>query len=434
MTASGFTLYSALNLAPGDCLALVGAGGKTSALAQLARQKTCPVILACSTHFGAWQTAIAGRHVIIDQPSQLAHITDLPDPVTLFTGPAAGDNRLSGLSLDALAVLRDLAVRKSALLVIEADGSRRRPLKAPAVHEPVIPSWINHVVVVAGLSGLGQPVDEAHQAVFRPAVFAQLAGVEPGSPVAVVDLMRVLCHPQGGLKEIPAAARRTVLLNQADTPSLRAEARQLAGSLLTDYDQVLTTSLQSGFIWSADCAAAGIILAGADSLDRGQSQEPVLWRGQPLMRSMAENALKAGLNPLIVVSDALDEPIRADLAELPVHFVHDPSRQAGQSSSLQAGLQTALRLRSPRALGAAVIFDAGRPFLSPALINTMLDLHRTSLPPAIVPVIAGQPTAPVLFDQVTFASFEKLAGSQDINTVLSHFVPARLLWEDTALL
>src|SRR5208337_1665177 len=50
-------------------------------------------------------------------------------------------------------------------IIVEADGAAGRPLKAPASHEPVIPSVTRHVVAVAGLRAIGLPLDESH--VFR---------------------------------------------------------------------------------------------------------------------------------------------------------------------------------------------------------------------------------------------------------------------------
>ena len=47
----------------------------------------------------------------------------------------------------------------------EAEGSAQRPVKAPAAHEPVFPASADAVVMVAGASGLGRPLDD--DVVFR---------------------------------------------------------------------------------------------------------------------------------------------------------------------------------------------------------------------------------------------------------------------------
>ena len=46
-------------------IALVGAGGKTTALFQVARQLDPPVLVTTTTHLGVWQLALADRHIVI---------------------------------------------------------------------------------------------------------------------------------------------------------------------------------------------------------------------------------------------------------------------------------------------------------------------------------------------------------------------------------
>lgn len=66
------------------------------------------------------------------------------------------------MTMAELAVLADY-------VIVEADGSKRLPLKAHAAHEPVIPPETSRTVCVVGLSGLGRRVAEV---VHRPELFA----------------------------------------------------------------------------------------------------------------------------------------------------------------------------------------------------------------------------------------------------------------------
>ena len=85
--------------------------------------------------------------------------------VMLVTGPVDGD-RTTGLNANCISWLREVCRAHNLPLLIEADGSRQRPLKAPADMEPAIPEFIKTVVVVAGLPGLGKPLTE--EFVHRP--------------------------------------------------------------------------------------------------------------------------------------------------------------------------------------------------------------------------------------------------------------------------
>ena len=97
----------------------------------------------------------------------------------------------------------------------EADGSRMRPFKAPAAHEPVIPAETTLVVPVVGADVFGQPLDAEH--VHRPELVSALSGAPLGAPITPEIVARVLAHPEGGRKGVPAGARVVVLINKVES-------------------------------------------------------------------------------------------------------------------------------------------------------------------------------------------------------------------------
>ena len=118
-------------------------------------------------------------------------------------------------------------------MLVEADGSAGRPLKAHLAHEPVVPENAGQTIAVVGLSGFGKPICEAAH---RPGRFAALAGA------AVTDE----ATPEMAARVLKAEALHTrVLLNQADTPE-RIEAAKRLIKLLNC--PVITASLQKGEI------------------------------------------------------------------------------------------------------------------------------------------------------------------------------------------
>ena len=66
-------------------------------------------------------------------------------------------------------------------IIVEADGAKRRPLKAPGRYEPVIPACSHIVIGVVGLNGLGKPLDKKY--VFRPEIFAEITKLGLGKPI-----------------------------------------------------------------------------------------------------------------------------------------------------------------------------------------------------------------------------------------------------------
>lgn len=417
-------------------LALVGAGGKTSALFRLGRELSASpgsaAWLSASTHLGVEQTAWADRHVVV-LPGTLPQPSDAAG-ITLFTGPDGDDERAAGLSLEQLDHLASQADVLERPLIIEADGSRRRPLKAPAAYEPALPAWIRTVVVVAGLTGLGHPLDE--QMVHRPERFAVLSGLAIGQEVTPAALANVLLHPQGGLKDIPPAARRIALLNQADTPEKQAAAGGLARHLLSAYDAVVVAALAPGSdpdasrIWAVHEPVAGVILAAGASTRFQTAANPcpkqlMTYQGRPLVRRAAELALQAGLSPVVVVVGYAGDEVAGALAGLPVTVAVNPRWAEGQSTSVIAGLD-----QLPSRCGSVVFLLADQPNTSPELVQALVEQHAQTCSPIVVPMIDGRRSNPVLFDRVTFDDFKTLTGDTGGRALFSRYPPQWLPWLD----
>jgi molybdenum cofactor cytidylyltransferase len=461
-------LTLALRLDQSARLALVGAGGKTAALFALGRQLSRPaprwrepdrparpavnqipaagrdasppqtVLLSATTHLATDQIALADYHFTLLRKADLDGLADhLPTGMLLFTGPAGEDGRTAGLQAGLMERLRLLADQRRLPLLVEADGSRRLPLKAPAPHEPVIPEWVNTVVVVAGLSGLGKPLDPAW--VHRPEIFSHLSGLELIAPVTSEGLVNVLTHPQGGLKSIPHGARRMVLLNQAGTAELQAVAQRLARPILAQYDGVVVADLppidlpvgedtHTGVIAVYE-RVAGVILAAGGAQRMGRPKQSLLWHGQPLVRHVAQAALEASLDPVVVVSGSAAGQVEAAVEGLAVQLVHNPDWQSGQSSSVKAGI-----CALPAETGAAMFLLADQPGTPAALIASLVEAHAATLSPLVAPLVQGQRANPVLMDRVTFPDLLSLSGDQGGRALFSRYPVQWVPWHDAVAL
>jgi molybdenum cofactor cytidylyltransferase len=113
-------------------------------------------------------------------------------------------------------------------VVLEADGARRRNVKAPAPHEPVIPARTTHVIVVIGADALDRVIeDQAH----RPMRVAAAAGCSPYDRLTADRAARLLTHPDlGGRKDVPTDAWFGVLISKVG-PAEQRVADDLAAIL-----------------------------------------------------------------------------------------------------------------------------------------------------------------------------------------------------------
>ncbi|MBA4383866.1 MAG: putative selenium-dependent hydroxylase accessory protein YqeC [Anaerolinea sp.] len=231
-------LLQALNSELPLCTAIVGAGGKTSAMAALARQTEGPAWVTTTAHLGTDQTIFADRHCVIESESDIQPALWLEQKITLLTGSVTQDDRLHSPAPELLELIHQAAEREAAHLIFEADGSRSIPLKAPGDHEPPIPAWTRQVIVVVGASALGSPLNE--QTVFRAGRYAELTGLQEGETITIESVRDMLLHPLGGLKNIPSGALKAVLFNQAEDSVTQGIIRYIVPDLLAGgYDRVI---------------------------------------------------------------------------------------------------------------------------------------------------------------------------------------------------
>lgn len=255
-------LSDALDLRRTDVLACVGAGGKTSACWRLWLEQQRggqPTIFTATTHI--LEPVLPARTALLlsrqPDPARIRHLLREAGGLVLAASRLAGAKvdvapnpiaparqvKLKGLTPTQIDRLVEELSGVSWL--IESDGARGRSLKAPAEHEPPIPARASVVAVLAHLDVIGEPLDEttAHRA-------EQVAGflrVELGQHLAPEHIVRLMCDPLGGLKNMPAAARTVALLNQSDATRLHPAARSIAHALLDSgaYERVVAASLRA---------------------------------------------------------------------------------------------------------------------------------------------------------------------------------------------
>ena len=434
-------ILRALRVTPQTRLAFVGAGGKTTALFQLAHEIKPKVFVCASTHLGRDQLSLADHHYFYNRPGQyyVPNFQDLTG-VILFTGPLVENGeRTSGLTYDILLEIKSMADELNIPLLIEADGSRRLPIKAPAEHEPDIPAWVDSVVVVVGLSGLGKPLNS--EWVHRPEIFSKLTGLQIENQIQVQHIYNMLIHPLGGLKNIPVGARKIVLFNQADNVILQASVMTIIPELEKIYNAEVIASLQTSPpgiaetpgsnapIYAVYEPVAGIILAAGGAHRYGDAKLLLPWRGKPLIRHVAENAIRAGVSTLVVVLGSMINPIQEALAGLAVEFIINADWAQGQSTSIKKGLNAI-----PNHYGAAIFLLGDQPQIPSSLLSSLIESHRHSLAPITAPLVNGTRSNPVIFDRSTFPNLLELQGDTGGRAIFSKYQLEWVNWNDDRIL
>jgi probable selenium-dependent hydroxylase accessory protein YqeC len=204
-------LYLALGIASGDVTAFVGAGGKSSAILTVAGELAeagMTFLAAPTTKMLVSEAEQMGSLVTAEDADELRTKAErtLSDgaPGVVVGSSLLSKNRVGGVEPAAIPLLAPLAD----VVLVEADGSRRRPIKGTAHHEPALPDAATLVVAVGNISAFGAPVAEEN--VHRPELFSKLTGIEAGQSITARAFARALA--QGSLGHLPQGARPAALI------------------------------------------------------------------------------------------------------------------------------------------------------------------------------------------------------------------------------
>ena len=185
------------------CIAVIGAGGKTTAVRSLAhRLSGFSVLWTTTTHI--YPAAPGDCRLLLRAPAPDALAAALGEPGIVCAGTPAGE-KLTALSPEGWAV-----ACKAADYI---------------VYEPVLPAGTTHVLIVLGLSALGRPVGEVvHRYALHPAWAAH-----PAALVGVAELC--LCAEEAAARCGVPKENIRLLFNQVDDKTRMEAGQQAAGAL-----------------------------------------------------------------------------------------------------------------------------------------------------------------------------------------------------------
>lgn len=136
-------------------IAVVGSGGKTSFIKELAAKygsEGKKVFVTTTTHM-----FIEENTLCTDDAERI--IAQLTDTGFVMAGVAEG-SKIKGLSKETY----EAVCKHADVVLVEADGSKHMSLKYPNKTEPVIPDNTDEIIVVCGLHALGQKaIDVCHR-------------------------------------------------------------------------------------------------------------------------------------------------------------------------------------------------------------------------------------------------------------------------------
>lgn len=126
------------------------------------------------------------------------------------------------------------------IILIESDGSKTFPIKAPAIHEPVISNNTNITIGLIGMDSIGVKIDEEH--VHRPELLKEIVQKDYVDSEAIVKLVK---HKAGLFK--CSKGEKILLLNKADNEEKISAAREIKENLYSEDIRVIIGDIKTEY-------------------------------------------------------------------------------------------------------------------------------------------------------------------------------------------
>lgn len=203
----------------GHVISIVGAGGKTTLLYALA---------AIFTRNGARTVVTTTTHIF--RPDHNLWARNMEEVRKLWSqesfavvGRPAENGKLKSLPEQELNGLMKMAD----IVLIEADGAKRKPCKVPAAHEPVIVDACDIVIGVMGMDAWGRPIEEV---CFRTEETVGLLHAKETDLLTTEMMAEILASEEGTRKNV-GGREYYVVLNQCDTKERQKAAEEICRKL-----------------------------------------------------------------------------------------------------------------------------------------------------------------------------------------------------------
>jgi molybdenum cofactor cytidylyltransferase len=402
-----WSLVTALGIQPSDLVALVGGGGKSSLMFSLADEWD-GVVLTTTTRIFTEQMKNAPAVCVLKNDSTLG-VSDnfcLSEALRnngrcLVIGTLKGE-KAHGVSAE---VPMEILDRKDVtLVVVEADGSRMKPCKAPAEHEPVLPVGTSLVVPVVGIDALGHRID---QVCHRPERVSDVTGLKESELLSASAVATLLTHTRGGLKNVPQNSKVVAFINKVETEERILSARTIAKEALHEdrLSRVVLGKVKSqNKVVEVHRRVTAIVLAAGESVRMGSVKQLLPWGESTVLGTTLGNLKSSGVHDILLVTGFEAEEVESIGNEQEMSTIYNPDYSDGEMLS---SLKVAIR-SLPDNREAILVVLADQPMVDSGTIDQILIAFWQRRGELIAPTYKNKRGNPVLIGRRYFPDLLRL--------------------------
>lgn len=407
-------------------LSVVGGGGKTSLIFRIMEELMA-----------------VGKKVLITTTTHMAYEPDRPfaedgDMISIkhnleehgYTIAAALDRekcKISALSEEKMKEITALAD----VILIEADGAKKCPLKVPASWEPVIWKPTDLVIAVAGMDAAGKPIQEVCH---RPENVADFLGKEAEEKLTEEDIVRIVLSTEA-LRKCVNGREYRVLLNKADIPGKSQAAESIADRLeeqgihaawgsLREKEYYIcgkseTERKRAAQMPSKRVKLVLIMLAAGNSRRFGSNKLMYEVDGVPMyqrtLRLLQKAAERIPDSRIVVVTQPQYSEIIDVVKETGAEVLFNPKPERGIASSMQIGLEIA------KDADACLFTVSDQPWLTAETIIALYDAFQSENKGMACTVWGEKTGNPCIFSKKYYRKLMEITGDKGGKQIIKRY-------------
>ena len=290
-------------------------------------------------------------------------------------------------------------------IIIEADGSRRKSIKAPASHEPVIPSLTTKMVGLIGMDCVNKKIYEEN--VHRADIFCSITNRKIGDVINADVIYNLITAREGIFKGTPANIEKHLILNKVETKDRKKVSDRVKSKVLTNNIDVNIISGSMG----REAKVTGIIMASGFSR-RMKTDKLLLKLGdKTVLERVIDACIKSKLDEILVIYRK--DEVKDIAKSYGLKVVLNKEAIKGQSESIKVGVDNIDSNTD------GIMFIVGdQPLLDSETIDLLINKFKTHQEQIIIPRYGenkGNPTIfPSFFKEQLAELSEDLGGKEII--------------------
>lgn len=392
-------LIEIFDLKKGEIVSIVGAGGKTTTMFKLAEELRAEnKVLVTTTTKIAWPDKAQYDYICMEKENFLNYASKDSKGIYVFGIEDKTKHKINSVAEADLLALKPYFD----YILVEADGSKRKPLKGWNQSEPVICTQTTKTIALLDITALGLEINEEN--IHRSHIFCELTNTQIGDIVNLENMADMITHPNGLFKN--AFGEKILYINKAETLDTINDSKNLINILKNRMPKIIDTfitgSLHKEKYYKNAITITAIIMASGYSKRMGKDKLLLEYSGQTFIERTINTVSKCSFMEIILV--AREHKVLSFGEGKDILVVENKNADKGISESIKLGVSNAENTDG------YMFFTADQPFLEASMIENLIQQFNDNPQNIIIPVFEGKRGNPVIFPSRLKTEFLELEG------------------------